>query len=206
MTFFKTFYPCCRGGLTELLFVLHLYTRLKYTLNGGDSMTFFQQVCEYYHQLSQQYINRHGWSVPNVIFIKEIVRFIDGCKVLEVGAGTGTWSKILLDNNIQIVATDIAPPTNTATNVEKMSAIDAINTYQTEVLFMSWPLNFAYDALKQFKGEKIIYLGEFGGRSGSTNFFNLLDSDWDRTGMLSTRTFIGQDALAFYTRREQNGN
>lgn len=106
---------------------------------------------------------------------------------LEVGCGNGYWAYELRKRQIEIVATDpkikfkwdhdwIKP--------DLMRACRALKfyIYKNYTLLICWPtLNdeWAYHALKEFKGKRMVYVGE--GESGccaEEKFFNELEKRW----------------------------
>lgn len=69
--------------------------------------------------------------------------------VLEVGAGTGLWSRLLHENGVEnVIATDLSPRTISFFHVEKMDAVRAVRKYNPNILFMCWiPEKAEYDRL-----------------------------------------------------------
>ncbi|KKN50718.1 hypothetical protein LCGC14_0629790 [marine sediment metagenome] len=132
----------------------------------------------------------YGWSVPTKKAIQKLKSFIGNEKVLEVGAGKGLWAKLMQDTGISITPTDLYAGQETPylsgksfTEVQQMDASDAINRFSDHtVLFLNWPpydSPMADEALKTFRGNKVIYVGE--GSSGCTGddcFHNQLGREW----------------------------
>ena len=144
---------------------------------------------DYYRR--RAFINEFGWSVPTQKAIEEIKQFTGTDTVLEVGSGFGLWAHLLQQSGVQVIPTDAFvpmdklhdPQTHTFTQVEKLKALDAVSQYATSnVLMLVWPLYndpMAYVALKNFKGNKVIYIGESEkGCTGDDNFCKLLNEEW----------------------------
>jgi len=61
----------------------------------------------------------------------------------------------------------------------------------------------AYETLKAFKGNKIIFVGEGkGGCTGCDNFFQELEKNWTETDYISIPHWLGMhDSLMFFVRK-----
>jgi hypothetical protein len=87
-----------------------------------------------------------------------------------------------------------------------IDAKDAVMKYPTNALFICWPNSYndcAFDALKEFKGNKFIYIGEAeGGCCGTHLFFNLLKEEWNLIKKINIPRWRGNmDNLYFYERK-----
>ena len=72
---------------------------------------------------------------------------------------------------------------------------------------MSWPPYdnpMAYESLKAFRGNKIIYIGEgSGGCTGCDKFHNELNNNWNAMGTVGIPSFDGiYDQLYLYGRKQ----
>ena len=138
------------------------------------------------------FIGEFSYSVPNEKAIGSMAKFIGNDTCLEVGAGLGLWSYLLIkDYDIKMIVTD-----DNSTHYEKetrkknkycdiidINAENAVKQYRNaNVLMMIWPPydnNLAVGALKEFEGNKLIYIGEpKGGCTGTDEFFELLKKEW----------------------------
>jgi hypothetical protein len=140
------------------------------------------------------FVSNYGWSVPTEDITTKLAQFIGNDTVLEVGSGYGLWSKLLNDMGVNTIATTrrsdneqdathMPQKDRSFTDVENIKNLDAVEKYpQANVLMMSWPPYndaMAYQTLKNFKGNKIIYIGEgSGGCTGCDRFHNLLNKEW----------------------------
>ena len=169
-----------------------------------------------------------SYTIPDENLIKEMAKFIRKDKVLELGSGKGLHSYLLSLENIDIVATD-SYTWNTPKfgynfmKIEKFDYLDAINKYNDRsVLVMIWPplyqkieeyekyneehekkvieSNYSPDALRKFKGNKLIYIGEE--RTGCTacdEFFDILEEDWELVKKIQVNNIYGfDDSVYFY--------
>jgi len=91
--------------------------------------------------------------------------------ILEIGAGTGLWAKILQSNNVDIIATDSLDTVYTNyyekfwLPVEKIDCVGAVKKYRdVEALMLVWPqpnnITSFVKAIKEFKGNKVIVVTE----------------------------------------------
>ncbi len=170
------------------------YTQNKFNMDREQAEQYVQAMPE---QIRRDYfIKNYGWSVPTEEAIIKLKGFIGNDTVLSVGSGNGLWSKLLQDIGVNAIATTKIEENNERdnmqmpdknryfTDVENLKHLEAIDKYpQAGVLLMSWPPYndpMAYESLKQFKGNKIVYIGEGGGGcTGSDEFYNLLCDEWN---------------------------
>jgi len=132
---------------------------------------------------------------------------------IEVGAGTGYWAYELQKRNVEIVATDkIHFKYSTYkfkkqwTEVKKLSAVQAIKKYPKHILMFIWPCyneSWAYEALKKYKGNKLVYCGEgHGGCTANDNFHEALEKKWEQFEEISIPQWFGiHDYLMIYKRK-----
>jgi hypothetical protein len=109
--------------------------------------------------------------------------------ILEIGSGTGYWAFEFLKRGVPFVATDINPcsgffeRTEPYTDIEKLSAIEAITKYPNHNLLTCWPSYaepWAYEGLKAFTGQYVFYVGEGqGGCTADGDFHDLLESNFE---------------------------
>uniref|UniRef100_A0AAU8GE37 RGS domain-containing protein n=1 Tax=Faxonius propinquus nudivirus TaxID=3139431 RepID=A0AAU8GE37_9VIRU len=123
-----------------------------------------------------------GYHIPLYSEIKACVKFIGNDKVLSIFSGLGYIELLLQLEGVKIIATD-----NFSENIKpfiKTLNIDADKVVQycpTNILLLSWPPinDIAFNAIKKFKGNKIIYFGtEREGCCASRNFFNYLEDNF----------------------------
>lgn len=163
-----------------------------------------EQAFEYfkknYHDSIQEHFKRdyftqnYGWSIPDKQSLQKIKRFVGSDQVLEIGSGYGLWAKLMKEIGINVIATDVLsdleqkeyrPLDKFFTEVEDMPHSQAINKYgSANVLMLSWPpylCSMATQSIKDFKGHKLIFIGE--GRGGCTaddGFFQELENNWQK--------------------------
>lgn len=129
-----------------------------------------------------------GRCVPTKKTIDVLSEIIDAQTVLSIGSGLGLIEYLLKDRGHDVVATDLYDPKfcdtagNAYTEVEELEAVAAVKKYPTDVLLIVWPPYndpMAYNALKEFNGSIVIYIGEScGGCTADDDFHELLEHDF----------------------------
>jgi hypothetical protein len=167
----------------------------KYGPKNNDSNRYYRR---------QYFTQNYSWAVPNKTAIKKIKKFSNG-KILEIGSGLGLWAFLLKDVGADIIPTDKSPSKKTFTKVEKLSVEKALDKYDADVLLLVWPPfddPMANNALKKFKGNKVIYIGEgYEGATGDDNFHRRLEKDWDQVDQYDIpRWPYMYDTMTFYSK------
>lgn len=163
------------------------------------------------------FVNEASWAIPDIEAIETIADFIGDKIALEVGAGNALWAALLKNQfqekglNGTIIATDdFSWPNqyNCYTEVENLKAEDAVNERpETDVLILIWPpysKPMAFESLKSFKGDYVVYIGEGeGGCTGDDNFHQCLSDEWENTNGHCIRQWSGiNDYISFYIRKK----
>ena len=134
---------------------------------------------------------------------------------MEIGAGNGLWARFLFDVGVDIIATDnyswngsgkMLTKMNFAKffQVEQLDSFDAVQRYAPDVLMFVWPPlknNMASRALQTFKGNKVIYVGEFNGCTGDDDLHDIL-CGWNESEHIQIPQWDGlHDCLMFFERQ-----
>jgi hypothetical protein len=161
-------------------------------------------------------VQMYGFGIPTRAAIDKIVE-ASPQGIIEVGAGTGYWAYLLRERGVDVDAIDSAPVTGNKyvlddaprwTHVRPGSVPDVDAANPRRALFLCWPPYrdaTAADALRAYRGETLIYVGEGRGGCTATNaFFKLLDRDWERVGGAPVVQWHGlHDRLTVYRRRPE---
>lgn len=123
-------------------------------------------------------------------WVKELAKFLEDKKVLEVMCGRGWLSKALKDNGIEIISTDAykshlnwTTELEPLVDIENLTAVKSVKKYHEDVdyIIMSWaPYDkpVAYNVIQKLKelnsNAKVIFIGE--GAGGCTADFDFYDS------------------------------
>jgi hypothetical protein len=140
-------------------------------------------------ELRNNFVRQFSWAIPTPNVVRKICDATVGKKIIEVGAGTGLWAKLLKLSGSEIIATDSFEShgyreDNTYLPVHNLEAVAAIEQNRDcDVLMLIWP---AYDtdmaerALKAFNGSTVIYIGEgYGGCNANDEFFDELQQNFE---------------------------
>lgn len=140
-------------------------------------------------ELRNNFVRQFSWAIPTPNVVRKICDATVGKKIIEVGAGTGLWAKLLKLSGSEIIATDSFEShgyreDNTYLPVHNLEAVAAIEQNRDcDVLMLIWP---AYDtdmaerALKAFNGSIVIYIGEgYGGCNANDEFFDELQQNFE---------------------------
>ena len=145
------------------------------------------------------------WScaVPSPNIIEEILPF---SPLVEVGAGNGYWANLINQAGGEITAFDEGIDYQ-AKYFEVRNIKDAdYSLFQNHTLLLIWPsdgLDWAYELLKNYEWNRLIYIGE--GRSGRmacSRFFDILDKEYVLEKRIPMRRYPGwSDSFHVYIRK-----
>ena len=140
----------------------------------------------------RKYLQGYGmYAIVTRDWVRELVKWLDGRKVLEIMSGRGWIAKTVQEEGGHIIATDNKSSYqdwkskgSELSDIENLSAVDAIKKYGKDVDFvlMAWPPYNepqAADVVKAIQKVnpdiKIIYIGESeGGCTANDKFFELV--------------------------------
>jgi len=168
-----------------------------------------------------------SWAVPTREVIRQIVKWSSGGKIIEIGAGRGLWAKLLRDEGASVEASDPNPPdenhffknwNNQADrdghvydSVEKMSGDEHASRSETgDTLMLVWPYledsgdaDWQASAVRNFKGDKIVFVGESeGGATGSPQFWREIKNNWTIAGHAEIPQWFGiYDSVMLFRRK-----
>lgn len=135
-------------------------------------------------------IQTWGFAVPNSEAIHAIAHL---GTIVEMGAGTGYWAKLLSEEGAQVEAYDKAPPGEGSRNTYRFKHSprhfdvregdeSLLPSLKADVLLLVWPCYdtpFAYRCLRRFTGKYVAYVGEGpGGCTADDRFHERLRARW----------------------------
>ncbi|WP_155300557.1 hypothetical protein [Deinococcus kurensis] len=132
-------------------------------------------------------VRHYAWSIPSPEALSAAAHFSGG-RILDVGAGNGYWASLLADLGVDVLATDLHPVPNGYMGaaqhypVQVMDAAEAAAAHPDRTLMMSWPPlddPMGARALEAYRGDRVIYLGEWGGACGTPALFRALNTEWE---------------------------
>ena len=158
-----------------------------------------------------EFAKTFSWvRILNIVFIYEIISFANKDEILSIASGNCFIERIIEVLGGIITSSDpmISHCDFNAfhKNFQKLDAVEAVKQNPTNVLFICWPSYqnpYAYEALKEFKGNKFIYIGEDKyGCCGSPLFFNLLNDEWELKKQIEIECWYTiHDRMEFYERK-----
>jgi len=155
---------------------------------------------------------KYSWAIPNDEAISEcVVR----SPLVEMGAGTGYWARLIKEAGGDIVAYDMQPVrylnyyhrtvefTPTFFNVKK-GLPTQLRKYKGRTLLLCWPPYndyMAFESILHYKGDTLIFIGEEYGCTGDSLFFDILRRNWKCVKHVRIPTWEGiHDMLYVYKR------
>jgi len=173
--------------------------------SGADSTDSMVKAIRARYEL----VTSHSWAVPTDEALEAIAKYSPG-GVVEIGAGTRYWAGLLRDRGVDVVAYDVAPYDNVQAQA-KWSEVNVGNhlnvlKHPDRTLMLCWPpynTPMAVMALRRFKGDTVVYIGESaGGCNGDEDFHEMLDTSWEEKKCVSLPQWPGiRDDLYVYSRR-----
>lgn len=167
-----------------------------------------------------------AWAIPDPKTLDFIHAHLEGRKVVDMGAGTGYWAWMLSQMGVDVAAYDLHPPregentyhSKVPDHLEEHANVQWYDVQQGDhrklrllsnrdrVLLLSWPpydKPMGYEALKSFKGDTVIYIGEgSGGCTGDRDFHDLLGREWDEIDYFPIARWEGvRDYASIYDRK-----
>lgn len=154
---------------------------------------------------------KKAFAKPNDEVIRWMVQF---SPIVEIGAGTGYWAKLLTEAGAEVIPYDIAPVGLGGNKYKQMTedygnvnvgGSEVVEQYSDHTLFLCWPPYsdpMAYDCLTRYQGDRLIYIGEGrGGCTGGDMFFEELENWTEHECPVDVESFSGlRDHLFMFTR------
>lgn len=159
-----------------------------------------------------QLCHRFAWAIPTPAALTEIAAY---GPIVEIGAGTGYWARLLRESDVNIVAYDLHPPVvgaednhwhqNVPTWTQVLPGSPECAAYHPDrALLLCWPPRspMAHEALSAYRGDYIIYIGEeSGGCTADNAFFDSLKRNWRRIKVIDIpRWWDCYDKIIIYRR------
>jgi hypothetical protein len=132
-----------------------------------------------------------SWAIPSEPALNALARY---APLVECGAGMAYWAALLRSRGVDTLAYDIAPPGAGKKNafhkkgrapwadVQRASAIEAARRHGDRSLLLCWPPfdddAASYAALRAYRGDVVIHIGEADGATGSVRFHRELRLNW----------------------------
>lgn len=163
----------------------------------------------------QALVEKYSCAIPHNMALRTITNRSD--QIIEIGAGTGYWAKLLTTyrtgkhaHKINVIAIDSDPPgpSNQSGHREAFYPVQEgteslICEYDEYDLLLCWPpyqSNLAYNAARLFNGKYLYYVGESsGGNCANDQFFDYLEDEFYEVDCCSIPQWPGiHDQLFVY--------
>jgi hypothetical protein len=146
-------------------------------------------------EFQHRFTHKYSWSVPTDAALLAIKNFAPA-GICEIGAGTGYWAKLLRELGVNVAAYDPNPVEEggnryhknvTSFTTMERGDVTAVSQHSDRVLMLCWPPKgwgehgspMSHEALEQFAGDRLVYIGQGrGGVTGTEEFHQLLKRDW----------------------------
>ena len=135
------------------------------------------------HPLRQRLVRRYAYGIPNDGAL-DVIAEVSQAGVVELGAGTGYWARLLHDRGVDVVAYDRWPPGSGANrfvddDVEwfpvRVGGSQTVSDHADRTLLLVWPTwneTWPADAVAEFHaagGTTLVFVGEGpGGLTGDS--------------------------------------
>ena len=165
-------------------------------------------------ELRHRFVRSFGFAIPDEEALLAVARY---GPIIEVGAGAGYWAYELEALGVDIIATDIHPPPSSRPPigtvrferqwhpVVEMDAATAAKVYPDRTLMLVWPsyaMPWAAEALEVYAGRRVIYVGEVGGCCADARFDELLEARFEVLAAHRIPTWSGlHDGLSVWRRK-----
>lgn len=181
-----------------------------YDISLGDVGEYMKGV-----SLREEFIRLYGFAILDRDTIDALVDF---APLLEVGAGSGYWTYELRKAGVDVIATDVEPGEDNRykfaqawTAVQKLDAVAAAKRYRRRTLLTVWPdyrEQWSADALKAYKGKRVIYVGEGdGGCTACDEFHEHLYEHFESVYEAALYQFSGiHDRLEVWERKDDGSS
>ena len=164
------------------------------------------------NELRRRFTARYGFPVMTAEAVEWIAQRTRHAELLEVGAGNAYLARQLHDAGVDVIPTDAYGLDDNPYRLGKkyhmsviqIDALDAITELNDLNLIWSWPPpdQASGKALKRFKGEYFIYIGEqSNGCTGGELFMDVLNTKFEYCEGFGIPSFPGiHDSIGLYQR------
>lgn len=156
-------------------------------------------------------VRRYAWAIPNDPALDAVAAL---SPIVEVGAGSGYWAKLLRDRGAHVTPYDLDPYplfnkyiTRAYVPISKGNAASALrHGRENWTLFLCWPpyqSPMAEQSLALHRGEHVAYIGEGPwGCTGTERFYELLEARYEVVETVEIPRWVGMhDELEIWRRK-----
>lgn len=122
------------------------------------------------------------WSIAFSVPIDPVLKFmVSHGPIVEMGAGVGYWAWCLRQHGADLIAYDNEEKQCLWSEVLLGEPAD-LAKHSDRSLLLSWPPydeTMATECLEHWKGDRLFYVGEWGGCTADEKFHQILDAEWE---------------------------
>lgn len=174
----------------------------------------YQAICDeqgQYESFQHRFdlVNRYAWAIPDESACQKIAQYAP--RIVEIGAGTGYWARMLSQVGVDVLAYDIQPYKNQWCEGHRWFYVrvggpEIAADHPDRALFLCWPPYdhpMAFNALKAYQGHTLVYVGEDTyGCTGDQNFHDELSENWGVVDHIDIPQWFGiHDSIVVYKRK-----
>lgn len=151
-------------------------------------------------EIRKKLVWAYSWAIPT----REAIEVIASLSPLvELGAGTGYWAWLLRQVGADVIALDREPAQPPRWTEILQGDETSLEAHAGRALFLCWPpLDEPMAELALAGFERVAYVGEWRGRTGSKAFHDLLERDFVLERKIEIPRWPGfEDALYLLRRR-----
>jgi hypothetical protein len=182
--------------------------RIERPVPGADRYGSFMDA----YRVRSKGVSEFAFSVPTDEAIDAIVRVAP--RIVELGAGTGYWAKLLWEAGADVIAYDNSEDEKNGYCEQKIGRwfqvqfgdVQDLAKHADRALLLGWPpysAPTACDALELWSGDVLIYVGEYaGGCTANDAFFAQIDAQFDTVEDIAIPQWDGiHDYVGIYRRK-----
>lgn len=166
------------------------------------------------YQLRHTSVREYAFAVPTPEAVRQILQIAP--RIVDFGAGTGYWAKILTAAGGDVVAIDNVQPGTLNSYMDGQEIgkwfpvqhgnVSDLACHSDRALLLCWPPyndSTASDAVKAWGGNVVIYIGEgWGGCTADDSFFELMKAEFEDGDDIDIPHWYGvRDYIQIYRRR-----
>jgi len=144
----------------------------------------FESLEMKYYERRWELTEKYSFAIPNDEAIQLLV---EHSPILEVGAGGGYWAWLVTQVGGEVLAIDnksriLHVEHNKWFDVKRKKPYRTVKENPDHTLFLCWPEYnnpFAYNCLSMYKGNRVVFVGEWSGCCADEKFFDLLEKEWE---------------------------
>jgi hypothetical protein len=160
----------------------------------------------YEFQYRDKCIGKYGFAVPTESALREILK-VSPKGIVEIGAGSGYWSKLLQLLGADVIACDDCSGVYTfkvgeffpvqPVGYEKIFRTKSIHE---RTLLVVWPNTDNLKIFNKYRGDTVVYVGEIS--EGCTGYDSKIEKTWELVKEIEIPVWTGiHDSLGIFKRK-----